>query len=237
MVQHKPLLQIDNLSKKVGKTTIIAPFSYELNAGNIVALCGGNGAGKSTLIRLITGLITPTTGDVTISGAEQQRQRRQFFNSFGYMPDDFNFQPSIRARETIQFYARLKKIPETRVLEVIEDVGLTEHLQKKMGTFSKGMKQRLLLAQALLAKPPLLILDEPTNGLDPYWIQQFGKLMTTARENGQTIVFSTHELHVAEQIADEVVFLNDGKVISEGPIEKYAADGLHETFQQLFFAK
>lgn len=235
MEQRKTLLNIDNISKKVRRTEIVAPFSFELAEGNILALCGGNGAGKSTLIRMITGLIKPTTGTVTLDGANQKKDRQKFNNSFGYMPDDFNFQPSIRARETIQFYAHLKKINDKRVAEVIENVGLTEHMTKRMGTFSKGMKQRLLLAQAMLAKPKLLILDEPTNGLDPYWIKQFGKLMIDAREQGQTVIFSTHELHVAEEIANEVVFLNEGKVISAGPIEQYNDIGLHETFQQLFF--
>lgn len=233
MEQHKQLLHVENISKKFGQTEIVAPFSYELSSGKILALCGGNGAGKSTLIRMITGLLTPSSGNVRIAGANQKQNKRMFFNSIGYMPDDFNFQPSIRAEETIQFYADLKKISRSQVAEIIENVGLTEHMRKKMGTFSKGMKQRLLLAQALLAKPPLLILDEPTNGLDPHWIKQFENLMIRAREQGQTVVFSTHELHVAEQIANEVVFLNKGKVISKGSIEKYTDIGLHETFQRL----
>lgn len=237
MGQTKALLTIENISKTVRKTEIVAPFSYELMPGKILALCGGNGAGKSTLIRMITGLIKASSGSVTLAGAHQKKDKSAFFNEIGYMPDDFNFQPSIRAQETIEFYADLKNIGDNRVAEVIEEVGLTEHMNKPVGAYSKGMRQRLLLAQAMLARPKLLILDEPTNGLDPYWIQQFGKLMMAARQQGQTIVFSTHELHVAEKIADELVFLNEGKVISQGPIEQYKAAGLHETFQQLFFTK
>lgn len=152
------------------------------------------------------------------------------------MPDDFNFQRSISARETIYFYAKLKNIDSKRVSEVIKSVGLIEDLHKKMGAYSKGMKQRLLLAQAMLAEPKLLILDEPTNGLDPYWIQQFSRLMMAARESGQTVIFSTHDLHVAEQIANEVIFLNEGKVISNGSIENYRDVGLYETFKQLFIS-
>lgn len=234
MTQHKPLLSVDNISKEIQQKTIVAPFSYELAAGNILALCGGNGAGKSTLIRMITGLIKPTSGTVAIAGLDQKKDEGAFFNTFGYMPDDFHFQPTIRASATIQFYADLKQINKKRVDDVIESVGLTEHIKKRVGAYSKGMKQRLLLAQAMLAKPQLLILDEPTNGLDPYWINEFGNLMMEARAQGQTVIFSTHELHVAEKIADEVVFLNEGEMISEGPIELYKEAGLHETFQQLF---
>lgn len=236
MAQTDILLKVDNISKKVRKHEIVAPFSYELESGKILALCGGNGAGKSTLIRMITGLIKPTTGTVSINGYDQRKHWQKFKSSYGYMPDDFNFQRSISARETISFYAKLKKIEERRVQEVIESVGLTEVMHKKMGAFSKGMKQRLLLAQAMLAKPELLILDEPTNGLDPYWIQQFSELMVKAREQGQTVIFSTHDLHVAEQIADEVVFLNAGKVISNGSMENYRDVGLHETFKRLFIS-
>src|SRR5690625_1313563 len=99
------------------------------------------------------------------------------------------------------------------------------------------MKQRLLLAQALLSDPKLLILDDRTNGLDPYWINQRSELMLTARDNGQRLIFSTHDLHVSEEIADEVVFLNAGKIISKGPIHAYRNTGLYQTFQQLYFSK
>ncbi|HLR75735.1 MAG TPA: ABC transporter ATP-binding protein [Virgibacillus sp.] len=238
MVQAKhKLLKINDITKSFHKTEIIAPFSHTLQRGNILALCGGNGAGKSTLIRMITGLIKPTTGSISLNGYDLNKDRKKYMQMFGYMPDDFNFQKSISAKETIQFYANLKKVDRHRMMKVIEAVGLSEHLNKKVQAFSKGMKQRLLLAQALLSEPKLLILDEPTNGLDPYWIKQFSELMLAARNNGQTVIFSTHDLHVAEEIADEVVFLNAGKVISKGPIHTYRDTGLYQTFQQLYFSE
>lgn len=235
MGQNDVVVKIDTLSKQIRKKEVLSSFSYEVNRGNILALCGGNGAGKSTLIRMITGLIKPSTGVVTINNLQLKKDKQRFFSSFGYMPDDFQFQESISAKETIHFYAKLKRIGAKQTEAIIEDVGLTEHLDKKVGAFSKGMRQRLLLAQALLAKPDVLILDEPTNGLDPYWVKQFSKLMVEARESGQTIIFSTHDLHVAEQIADEVIFLSEGKVISHGAIEQYKDIGLYHTFQNLFF--
>lgn len=235
MEQNDVVVKIDNLSKQIRKKDVLFPLSYELKRGNILALCGGNGAGKSTLIRMITGLIKPTTGVVTINDLQLKKNKQRFFSSFGYMPDDFQFQESISAKETINFYAKLKKIGTKQTDAIIKDVGLTEHLDKKVGAFSKGMRQRLLLAQALLAKPDVLILDEPTNGLDPFWVKQFSHIMMQARENGQTVIFSTHDLHVAEQIADEVIFLSDGKIISHGPIEQYKDIGLYQTFQNLFF--
>lgn len=97
------------------------------------------------------------------------------------------------------------------------------------------MKQRMLLAQALLANPPMLILDEPTNGLDPYWVYMLMEIMNTGKRNGQTIIFSTHDLHVAEEVADDVIILYNGKVLSKGNIAKYQGTGLYKTFQQLIF--
>jgi len=235
MVENNRAIEIHHLSKKVKKKQLLKPLDYQLSRGKILALCGGNGAGKSTLIRLITGLMKPTTGHVTINGLNRRENKNDFSKQFGYMPDDFQFQKSMTAKETIRFYARIKNISKTRYEEKIEEVGLLDKLNEKVGNFSKGMNQRLLLAQALLATPDVIILDEPTNGLDPYWVEQFCQLMLKAKENGQTIIFSTHDLHVAEQIADEVMFLSNGEVISKGSIHQYLDTGLYETFRELYF--
>ena len=234
-MQDNTILKINNVSKSVKKRQLLEPFSYELNKGKILALCGGNGAGKSTLIRMIVGLIQPTTGTITINGLQQKKERQLYTKQFGYMPDDFIFQKGMTAKETIQFYATIKNINQDTYEKVINEVGLFDKLQEQVGNFSKGMTQRLLLAQALLASPDILILDEPTNGLDPYWIDKLATIMLRAKEKGQTIIFSTHDLHVAEKVADEVLFLSDGKIISNGPIEQYKQAGLHTTFQQLYF--
>lgn len=228
-------VEIEGLTRKVKKKQIIQPIDYRLESGNILALCGGNGAGKSTLIRLIIGVIRPTAGEVRLFGKTSKKHKREFYKLFSYMPDDFQFQKMMTAKETIDFYAKIKGIPRKRWEQTLEDVGLLNRLNEKVGTFSKGMNQRLLLAQTLMADSKILVLDEPTNGLDPYWIEQFASLMLRAKENGQSVIFSTHDLHVAEQIADDVLFLKDGKVISQGPIEKYRPIGLRQAFQNIYF--
>ena len=234
MEQDEILVDIQNLSKSVQKQTLLSSLDYQLPKGEILALCGGNGAGKSTLIRLLTGTLKPTLGHVKINQLERHTDKNRYVEQFGYMPDHFHFQHSMTTKETISFYARIKKIDKQRYEEVLSEVGLIDKLHVKVGTFSKGMNQRLLLAQALLTKPNLLILDEPTNGLDPYWITKFTDLMLCAKADGQTIIFSTHDLHVAEKIADKVIFLQNGEVISKGPISKYNELGLYETFQRLY---
>lgn len=235
MEENKLAIAIQHLSKSVKKKQLVQPLDYQLQQGKVLVLCGGNGAGKSTLIRLIAGLIQPTTGQVLLNGLHHKKHKRDFTKQFGYMPDDFLFQPTLTAKETIRFYAKLRGIGKARWEEVLNEVGLIDVLHEKVGTFSKGMKQRLLLAQALLANPAILLLDEPTNGLDPFWIKEFSNLILKAKAKGQTIIFSTHELHVAEQLADEVMFLSDGKVIRAGAMAGYREVGLYETFQQIYF--
>lgn len=235
MEQNNIAIEIHQLSKRVKKKQLLMPLDYQLSKGKVLALCGGNGAGKSTLIRLITGLIKPTTGYVTINGKSRSKHKAWFSKQFGYMPDDFQFQRSMTTKETIKFYSQIKNISKTRYEEVLQEVGLLDKLNEKVGNFSKGMNQRLLLAQALLANPNILILDEPTNGLDPYWADQFCNLILHAKRNGQTIIFSTHDLHIAEKIADEIMFLSLGRIISKGSIDQYLDIGLYETFQQLYF--
>lgn len=229
------ILDIQHVQKDYGKKTILKPITYQLSKGKVLALCGGNGAGKSTLIRMIAGLSMPTKGTISINGISKGDNKKKYLNQIGYVPDEFQFQASISAKETIYFYAKLKGIRTNRIKEVIDLVGLTDSLDKKVGTFSKGMNQRLLIAQALLTESPLLLLDEPTNGLDPYWVQKFARIIMQAKRNGQTIVFSTHDLNVAEEISDEVIFLYDGEVISMGEIQKYETSGLYRTFQELIF--
>ncbi|HLS65905.1 MAG TPA: ABC transporter ATP-binding protein [Pseudogracilibacillus sp.] len=235
MEQNNVAVKISQLSKTIKHKQLLKPLNYQLSKSKILALCGGNGAGKSTLIRLIIGLTKATTGSVTVNGLSKRKNKEQFLKQIGYMPDNFHFQKSMTTKETIKFYARIKKVSEASYKEVLKTVGLFDRMNEKVGNFSKGMTQRLLLAQALLSEPSLLVLDEPTNGLDPYWIKQFCKLLIKAKENQQTVIFSTHDLHVAEKIADEVIFLHDGKVMSKGPINNYQKDGLYETFQQIYF--
>lgn len=235
MIKNDVILQINQLSKKTNKSTLIEPLNYNVSRGQILAICGGNGAGKSTLIKLIIGLIKATSGDVIVSGLKKSDNKRKYLEQFGYMPDDFIFPGSMTTRELIEFYARIKNVNKQKYEDILDEVGLLDKLNEKVGNFSKGMKQRLLLAQTLLSDPNILILDEPTNGLDPYWINQLCHIMLTAKKNDQTVIFSTHDLHVVEKIADEVLFLGSGQVIGSGPIQHYLDEGLYETFQKLYF--
>lgn len=236
-MHNSPIVIWDQVSKSIEKKTIVHPVSLQISSGDIVALCGGNGAGKSTLLRMTAGIIQPTSGKLSVNGLEHRKKRKEYAESIGYMPDDFHFQQPLSALELLTFYAELKGIKEDRVLQLLEQMGLTEVKHKPASAYSKGMRQRLLFAQALLAKPPLLILDEPTNGLDPYWMEAFIASLLELKQAGHTVLFSTHQLHVAEKVADQVVFMADGQVLKAASLpelmREFPSSGLNGSFAEL----
>lgn len=231
----EPLVVVSKINKSIKGQRLVEDISFELGAGQIVGLCGGNGAGKSTVLRMVAGILQPTSGDIRVNGLAWKKERKRFSEQIGYMPDDFQFPQGMTAAEMLSFWAGLRKLPAANVQEVLALVGLEDKRHKAVGTFSKGMRQRVLFAQAILAKPPLLIMDEPTNGMDPYWIGEFMELLKQMKRQGQTVLFSTHQLEIAEELADYVLFLNSGRVCGEGPVElfrkMYGALPLHAAFR------
>lgn len=234
-------LVLKEVSKTVGEQQLVEPLNLSCTSGQIVALCGGNGAGKSTIIRMIAGLTLQSKGKITIDGMSIQQSRQQYVQKIGYMPDDFQFTGGFTAYEALAFWGDLKGVPRARVLELLQEVGLQDTGKKKVQSFSKGMRQRLLLAQAILSRPAILLLDEPTNGLDPYWMKRFATMMTTAARNGSLVIFSTHQLQVAEAIADTIIFLHNGKVKLAGSYDdicaQYGEDGLQKAYAALFWGE
>jgi ABC-type multidrug transport system ATPase subunit len=174
--------------------------SFLLNEGEIIALAGGNGAGKSTLIRLLTGQEKPTSGELEW-GSEQ---------SVNYMPDDVDFPPTLSAEEIIHLLGSLKKVGQAEQEIVLKRVGLWEERKQTVRHYSKGIRQRLNLAQALLGPSNFLLLDEPTNGLDPYWVAELKKMVLEQKQQGKTVLFSTHLLSFAQELAEDVLLLHQG---------------------------
>ncbi|NOU94443.1 ATP-binding cassette domain-containing protein [Paenibacillus sp. LMG 31456] len=232
------VLELNHIQKELGGQLIIHDASLKLAQGEVIALCGGNGAGKSTLLRMIAGILQPTAGEIRIKGKTWKKDRKEYAHQIGYMPDDYLFGQGLSAEETLAFWASLRKVSSDRVSEVLELVGLIQVRKRKVSSFSKGMRQRLLFAQALLAKPSLLIMDEPTNGLDPYWMGSFVELIRYVKNEGHAIIFSTHQLQIAEAISDYVLFLKEGRIAEEGTtasfIERYGPYGLSAAFDKLF---
>ncbi|GED31715.1 ABC transporter ATP-binding protein [Brevibacillus centrosporus] len=231
-------LQIQQATKKIADKVIVQPFDLQIQPGEVVALCGGNGAGKSTILRMIVGILSPTSGKISLNGKTHVDQRVDYLQQIGYMPDHFNFAAGLSARETIRFYAALRGKTADVADKALRAVGLEEVKNKRVTQFSKGMQQRLLFAQAILAKPALVVLDEPTNGLDPYWMDAFVDLVRDLKQAGQSVLFSTHQLQVADTVADRAIFLMNGHVVRDSSIQEYQAEygalGLYAAFADLF---
>ncbi|MBM7649771.1 ABC-2 type transport system ATP-binding protein [Bacillus ectoiniformans] len=212
------MIQFKMVRKQFKNKEVIQELSFEVKAGECFALCGGNGAGKSTLLKMLTGIYTPDSGAITLNG-EPVNRTLDFKRQFAFMPDDLSFLPHASGRETLEFFAKLQKLPIQRAAKLLERVGLTEDADRKVKTYSKGMQQRLSFAQSLLSDAPILVLDEPTNGLDPFWVHRMKEMILEEKALGRTVLFTTHILSLVEEIADTLAFLQNGQLLVQSPVE------------------
>lgn len=210
-------LVIDRVSKQYKNKIAVDRVSVTLEQG-VVGLLGANGAGKTTLIRMICGILEPSSGMVSFNGVNAGRE--EYRAMLGYLPQDFGYYPEFTARDFLHYFAALKGIPKRqarqRTDELLELVTLQDVAKKKIKTFSGGMKQRLGIAQALLNHPKLLVMDEPTAGLDPKERVKFRNILDTLGEES-LVLLSTHIVSDVEHIADEVLMMKDGQLIFKGP--------------------
>lgn len=212
---------LSGVTKAYAKQKAVDNVDLQLKAGECVALAGHNGAGKSTLIKLILGLIHPTQGQVQLLGHDAaSRAASQVRGQVGYLPETVALHPSLTGTETLDFYARLKKQPLSANHALLSRVGISQAAKRRVGTYSKGMRQRLALAQALLGKPKVLLFDEPTTGLDPASRQMFYEIVTELRNQGSTVLLSTHALAELDGQADRIVVMKNGQKIADGTMSE-----------------
>jgi len=208
----------DKISKHFGRVKALREVSFALPPGELVALAGPNGAGKTTLLKLIVGLIRPSGGTIRIfdevPAACSLTTRRQL----GYLPENVAFNDALTGRETLLFYARLKKERPEISLSLLERVGLTAAAGRRVAAYSKGMRQRLGLAQALLGNPRALLLDEPTSGLDPAFRERFYELVRQLRDRGTTVLLSSHALTELEERADRIIIMKEGIIVANATL-------------------
>lgn len=225
---------IDNLSKNYGQQKALDSVSFSIKNGEVVGLLGPNGAGKSTLMKSITGAIIPDSGKMSINELDVLTQPIQTKNLIGFLPENNPLYYEMYVREYLKFVADIRNVNKERIEEVIKKVGLKPESHKKIGQLSKGFKQRVGLAQAILSNPEILILDEPTNGLDP---NQIIEIREVIREIGKskTVILSTHIMQEVEALCSRVILLNKGKIVSDSPIEEFKGQykSLEDAFHQL----
>ena len=209
-------LTVDRLSKQYKNKIAVDRVSFNLSEG-VTGLLGANGAGKTTLMRMITGILAPTSGDITADGIPVQTE--EYRAILGYLPQDFGYYPEFTAREFVQYIAALKGLDKNtakrKTDQLLELVGLSDVAGKKIKTFSGGMKQRVGIAQAIINDPKILILDEPTAGLDPKERVRFRNLIADIGKD-TIVLFSTHIVSDIEHIASNVMMMRDGQIIYEG---------------------
>ena len=217
------VIKIHDLSKHFGALKAVDQLSFSVNEGEVFGFLGQNGSGKSTTIRMLLSLIHPTSGHIELFDKPLLSFRDEILEEVGAIIERPDLYPYLTAKEHLQLFSKLrkKKISSTQIKDTLIKVGLLERSKDKVQTFSLGMKQRLGIAIALVHNPSLIILDEPTNGLDPQGISDIRNLIKgLAKEEGKTILVSSHLLSEIEQMATHIMIINKGKKVAEGPIQK-----------------
>ncbi len=213
------LVTLAAAGKRYGALTALHPTSLTLVAGETVALVGHNGAGKTTLMKLMLGVIRPSGGQVRIAGTDPAGRRgAQVRRRLGFLPESVAFNGAMTGAELLGFYARLKRAPAADNPGLLQRVGLAEAAGRKVATYSKGMRQRLALAQALIGAPELLLLDEPTSGLDPESRAEVYETIDRLRDRGASILISTHALAEVEPHVDRVALMHRGRLLAAGTV-------------------
>lgn len=217
----------DRLTRKFGELTAVDDMTFEIPTGGVVGFVGPNGSGKSTTIRVLLGLIAASSGTGTVLGEPIEHPER-FAHRVGALIENPTFIGSLSARDNLRSLAALRGIPNQRIDEVLEIVGLTGREQDKASTFSLGMKQRLGIAAALLPDPELLVLDEPTNGLDPAGIVEIRTLLREVADGGRTVVVSSHLLGEIQAMVDSLLIIRFGKLLYSGTLAQLMTEAVEQ---------
>lgn len=211
-------IQVNNVTKIFKNLKAVDSVSFNVRSGEIFGFLGPNGAGKTTTIKAMLGLIHVNAGEIIINGFRMNGESRKARTQVGYMPERVAFYENLTPLQTLTFFCELKVVDTSVVPSLIKEVGLEDAMHRKVGTFSKGMIQLLGVAQALIGRPSVYILDEPTAGLDARWAKIIRDKIKMLNESGATVLFSSHNLFEVEQLADRVAIIDKGKMIAEDTV-------------------
>ncbi|HWG92241.1 MAG TPA: ABC transporter ATP-binding protein [Candidatus Thermoplasmatota archaeon] len=227
------MIAVENVTKRFGSREALRAVTLRVAPGEAVALLGPNGSGKTTLLSLLSGVLAPDAGTVEVAGLPVPAKAREVKRRIGLVPQDQALYPRLTVEENLRFFGDLQNVPSTtlddRVPRLIERVGLTERAGDRVGTLSGGMRQRVNLAAALVHDPPVLLLDEPTTGLDPEHRHQIWRLVEAERRPDRVVIVSTHSLEEARYLADRAVLLREGR-IAQSFADREALRALEATY-------
>ncbi|MEI5992850.1 ABC transporter ATP-binding protein [Candidatus Enterococcus mansonii] len=237
-MRHEQVLNVENISKRIGKKRIINEASFSVDSGKVTGLLGPNGAGKTTIIRMLVGLMSHDNGTIQIAGRSLSTDFKEAMTHVGAIVENPEFYNYMTGRENLKQYVRMssKTITNEKLDEVIRSVHLENNIDQKVKTYSLGMRQRLGVAQAILHQPHLLLLDEPMNGLDPKGMREFREMIQELKSQGVGVLISSHQLSDMELLCDDLVIVQKGEITYVGPMnnpdEEQAFVVLIETDQQ-----
>lgn len=232
----RPVLEARRLSKRYGARQAVDTVDLRLEEGEVVGLLGPNGAGKSTVLRCALGLVHPSAGSLRVFGQSPMRGDRSVMQRIGYVPERYALYPGLTGWEHLDLFARLAGVEAERRAAQVEraaaTLGIGDRLEERVRRYSHGLRQRLVIAQALLGEPALLVLDEPTNGLDLEAVEQVRSLLRRMALGGTTVLLSSHRLQEVESVAGRVAIMMQGKVLQEGRLEDFGGGGLEEVYRR-----
>ncbi len=215
-----PALVAEGIGYDYDGTLAVDDVSFDLARGEVLGFLGPNGAGKSTTIKLLTGQLEPRSGRISVLGMDMPRQRGEIQARIGVCFEEKNVYPSLTGRENLAFFARLFGLHDVDLDELLARVGLEERGRDRVNRYSKGMRQRLMVARTLLNEPDVLFLDEPTDGLDPVSARTIRQLIRAEADRGAAVLLTTHDMYEADQLSDRVAFIDRGKVLALDPPEE-----------------
>ena len=227
MADHRPdiVLSVDHVKKRIGRKWIIQDVTFDVRAGEIFGFLGPNGAGKTTTIRMLVDLIKPTEGVIKVCGYDVNRDQERALQYVGSIVENPEMYSYLTGWENLEHFARMQKgIGQDRISEVVDIVRMDKRIHDKVSTYSLGMRQRLGIAQALLGRPRLLILDEPTNGLDPKGIKEMREFIKRLAAEGLAVFVSSHLLSEIQLLCDRVAIISRGRVLAVGGVEELIAE-------------
>lgn len=217
-------LEIKNLHKSFGKFEALKGIDIEIEKGKCLGLLGTNGAGKSTTIKIITGQLSATSGEVRVFNLSPSTHLKEIHRMIGLVPEGQPLYDDITVKENLDVFRRVYNLPQEKTLEIADELELSQKLNSKIKDLSKGLRQRVLIAKAIIHSPTFLLLDEPTSGLDPSSSENIYKRLEILKAKGTTILLTTHLMNDVERLCDDIVFINKGKIVAKGTPSQIKSD-------------
>lgn len=237
-MENNKVLEIINLRKSFGDKDVLKGINLTVHKGQIIGYIGPNGAGKSTTVKLIMGLINGYTGEIRILGEDISRRDESYKKNIGYVPEVPDIYDSLTGKEYLTFIGQLYGIDYDNVNEkakkLMEILGILDSYEKRISSYSKGMKQKLILISSLIHNPEILFLDEPLNGLDANSVMIIKEILAHLAKDGKTIFYSSHIMEVVEKISDRIILINNGEIVADGNFEELKSSFKENSLENIF---